>query len=60
MDDSAHREIIVAGKGIIDFKEIFRHAKKAGLKHFIVERDRAEDGMKTAAEAAEFLRKLRW
>lgn len=60
MDDSADRGIIVAGKGIIDFKEIFRHAKQAGLKHFIVERDRAEDGMKTAAEAAAFLRKLRW
>ena len=27
------------GNGIIDFKKIFTHAKKAGLKYFFVEQD---------------------
>jgi sugar phosphate isomerase/epimerase len=30
-------------KGIIDFKRIFAQAEEAGIKHFIVERDRTSD-----------------
>jgi sugar phosphate isomerase/epimerase len=31
------------GEGVVDFKRIFEHAKKAGLVHFFVEHDRPED-----------------
>jgi sugar phosphate isomerase/epimerase len=35
--DSEKRESIEIGDGVIDFKSIFKQAKPAGLKHFIVE-----------------------
>lgn len=40
MDKTADRAFTEVGNGIIDFKEIFTHADKAGLKYFFVEEDK--------------------
>jgi sugar phosphate isomerase/epimerase len=33
------REMIEVGSGIIDYKELFTHAHKAGMKEFFIEQD---------------------
>ncbi|WP_295673151.1 TIM barrel protein [uncultured Mucilaginibacter sp.] len=40
MDKTTNRMFTEVGNGIIDFKKIFTHAKKAGLKYFFVEEDK--------------------
>ncbi|WP_295719131.1 TIM barrel protein [Mucilaginibacter sp.] len=40
MDNTANRMFTEVGNGIIDFKKIFTHAGKAGLKYFFVEQDK--------------------
>jgi sugar phosphate isomerase/epimerase len=40
MDKTADRMFTEVGNGIIDFKSIFKHAHKAGLKYFFVEQDK--------------------
>jgi sugar phosphate isomerase/epimerase len=34
---TAARESIEVGEGTIDFNAIFKHRKKAGLEHFVIE-----------------------
>lgn len=48
------------GQGVIDFAAIFERREQAGLRHFIVERDRAPQPMRCAREAYAFLRDLRF
>jgi sugar phosphate isomerase/epimerase len=40
MDKTTNRMFTEVGNGIIDFKNIFKHTKKAGLKYFFVEEDK--------------------
>jgi len=40
MDRTPERMFTEVGNGIIDFKKIFKHAKKAGLTYFFVEQDK--------------------
>lgn len=40
MDNVTNRDFTEVGNGIIDFKQIFKHAKKAGLKYYFVEQDK--------------------
>ena len=40
MDKTTDRMFTEVGNGIIDFKKIFKHANKAGLKYFFVEQDK--------------------
>jgi sugar phosphate isomerase/epimerase len=40
MDRSVEQRFTEVGNGIINFKQIFRHAKKAGLQYFYVEQDK--------------------
>lgn len=40
MDNTSARMFTEVGNGIIDFKKIFKHADKAGLKYFFVEQDK--------------------
>ncbi|MEO6232804.1 MAG: sugar phosphate isomerase/epimerase [Ferruginibacter sp.] len=40
MDDSANKAFTEVGNGVIDFKEIFKHKKEAGLKYSFVEQDK--------------------
>ncbi|MEP6615744.1 MAG: sugar phosphate isomerase/epimerase [Ginsengibacter sp.] len=39
MDNSSGHKFTEVGSGIINFKKIFRHAKRAGLQYFFVEQD---------------------
>lgn len=39
MDNTSKKMFTEVGNGIINFKEIFEHSKKAGLKYFFVEQD---------------------
>jgi len=39
MDNTPQQTFTEVGNGIIDFKTIFKHANKAGLKYFFVEQD---------------------
>lgn len=39
MDNTPSHAFTEVGNGIIDYKEIFKHAGKAGLKYFFVEQD---------------------
>jgi len=39
MDNTPKQMFTEVGSGIIDFKKIFKHANKAGLKYFFVEQD---------------------
>jgi sugar phosphate isomerase/epimerase len=39
MDNTPNKMFTEVGNGIIDFKEIFKHSKKAGLQYFFVEQD---------------------
>lgn len=40
MERSVEQKFTEVGNGIINFKQIFRHAKKAGLQYFFVEQDK--------------------
>ena len=40
MDNTAEHAFAEVGSGTINFKEIFKHADKAGMKYFFVEQDR--------------------
>jgi len=40
MDNTPAKDFTEVGKGIIDFKEIFKHKNKAGMKYFFVEQDK--------------------
>ena len=39
MDNTPRRSFTEVGNGIIDFEEIFKHKKEAGMKYFFVEQD---------------------
>ena len=40
MDNTPDKAFAEVGSGTIDFKEIFKHADKAGMKYFFVEQDK--------------------
>jgi sugar phosphate isomerase/epimerase len=46
------------GSGIIDFPAIFREAYNQDIKHYMVERDNAEDGMACLRSSAEYLKNV--
>ncbi|HKQ50790.1 MAG TPA: sugar phosphate isomerase/epimerase [Pyrinomonadaceae bacterium] len=39
MDSTPQRYFTEVGRGVIDFKSIFAHARQAGVKHYFVEQD---------------------
>lgn len=41
MDNTDKKDFTEVGNGIIDFKKIFKHSKKAGLTYFYVEQDKS-------------------
>lgn len=53
-------DFICPGRGIIDFAEIFKEARKQGIKHYIVERDDEPDGAGCLKTSARFLKNLRF
>jgi sugar phosphate isomerase/epimerase len=53
-------DLTAVGSGIIDWKRIFVHSEKAGIKHYIVEHDKPTDAYASITESYEYLNKLRW
>ncbi len=58
MDNTEERGIACVGNGIIDFKRIFAHAKTAGTKYFIVENEKAQDGITCMTDSYHYLSNL--
>ena len=54
------QDFICPGSGIIDFKPIFKEAKKQGIEHYIVERDKEPDGIWCLESSGEFLSNLKF
>jgi sugar phosphate isomerase/epimerase len=48
------------GSGIIDFPSIFDEARKQGIQHYFVERDKAVDGLACLKSSGEYLQNLRF
>jgi sugar phosphate isomerase/epimerase len=46
------------GRGTIDWAEIFRHRKEAGIKYFFVEHDQPADPMASIKNSFDYLKKL--
>lgn len=56
-DSTADGDFATVGKGVIDFKRILPAARRAGVRHFYVEYDRADDPMAVVREAYPALRR---
>src|SRR5450755_4065173 len=46
------------GSGVIDWKRIFAHADKAGIKHYIVEHDKPKDGFESIKTSYQYMQAL--
>jgi sugar phosphate isomerase/epimerase len=53
-------DLTEVGSGVIDWKRIFAHADKAGIKHYIVEHDHPKQPLDSIKGSYEYLSKLRW
>jgi sugar phosphate isomerase/epimerase len=53
-------DLTEVGSGIIDWKKIFAHSEKAGIKHYIVEHDHPKQPFESIKISYEYLNKLRW
>jgi sugar phosphate isomerase/epimerase len=58
MDKTADRMFTEVGNGIIDFKNIFKHTEKSGLKYFFVEEDKCPgDPFVSITESITYIKK---
>jgi sugar phosphate isomerase/epimerase len=48
------------GSGVIDWKYIFSHAGKSGVKHYIVEHDKPANPLESIAASLKYLQNLRY
>lgn len=60
MAPGPERDYACPGSGIIDFKPLFAEAHRQGIRHFMVERDNAVDGLACLQTSGEYLRRLRF
>jgi sugar phosphate isomerase/epimerase len=61
MDATPNHSFTDAGKGTIDFKRIFRHARQAGIRHYFYEQDETPGSPFDSAKASySYLRSLRF
>jgi len=51
-------ELAAVGSGIVDWKNLFAHAGKAGIKHYYVEHDKPKDAFESIASSYAYLSKL--
>lgn len=58
--DTLKDDMTEVGSGIIDWKRIFAQSEKAGIKHYIVEHDKAASPFESIKISYEYLRQLRW
>lgn len=60
MDNTARKSYTCPGSGVIDCPAIFSHSKKAGVKYYIVEIDRADAPMECLRSSYNYLHQLRF
>jgi sugar phosphate isomerase/epimerase len=53
-------DLAPVGSGLIDWKNIFSHAQKAGIKHYFVEHDKPQAPFESIASSYAYLEKLRF
>jgi sugar phosphate isomerase/epimerase len=53
-------DLTEVGSGLVDWKKIFAHSDKAGIKHYIVEHDHPKQPFDSIAKSYEYLNTLRW
>jgi sugar phosphate isomerase/epimerase len=51
-------DLAPVGSGLIDWKNIFSHAQKAGIKHYFVEHDKPKVPFESIASSYTYLSKL--
>ena len=54
------KDMTAVGSGIIDWKRIFGQSEKAGIKHYIVEHDKAQAPFESIRISYDYLSKLRF
>jgi len=59
-DMAADGDMVPVGAGTIDFAEIFARSPEAGLHHYFVEHDNADDALASSARSYEYLSQLRF
>jgi sugar phosphate isomerase/epimerase len=57
-DVAPERVMTDVGKGTIDWKRIFAHAREAGIEHYFVEHDEPPDPLASARASFDYLRRL--
>jgi sugar phosphate isomerase/epimerase len=58
--DTLTPDMTEVGSGIIDWKRIFAHSEKAGIKHYIVEDDEPKSAFENIKTSYEYLNSLRF
>ena len=53
-------DLTEVGSGVIDWKRIFAHADKAGIKHYIVEHDHPKQPLDSIKVSYQYLSQLTW
>lgn len=54
------KKMVDVGQGTIDFRSIFAHGDKAGIKHYFVEHDQPADPIATIRNSYKYLHALRY
>ena len=54
------QKIVDVGSGKIDFRAIFAHSDKAGIKHYFVEHDQPADPIASITNSYRYLASLRF
>lgn len=61
MANTPEKEFAEVGSGTIDFGSIFKHAKKAGLKHYFVEQDVCKrPPLESVKMSIDYIEKAKW
>jgi sugar phosphate isomerase/epimerase len=58
MADDDSQSLTCVGEGVLDFAPILAEAVSQDIEHFIVERERVEDGMKCLEASSRYLQSL--
>jgi hypothetical protein len=58
MDATEDRSFACVGEGILDFPSIFKEALQQNIQHYIVEKDKAQNGMHCLQVSADYLKSL--
>ena len=58
--DQVMANMTEVGGGVIDFKRIFAHSEKAGIKHYFVEHDFPKDPWESITKSYTYLHNLSW